>query len=190
MGWCGYKLGKCSVPAVLPTRHSQYHPVVTKINLPFFAVVTFSAINCGIKGDPVPNCKTGNAGPAGLNYSGCFVPHNERGNTPTTASVKAMHIASTNPACLHPDQHLILAMLRYRAVLNFKPLGCGEHHGFHKLLCRLEMLESGPLSRCLNSHQVHICGHVKGGTIISKCTIGGALASKNSTQMFALGGKY
>src|SRR5215211_3716492 len=134
MLWDRNVFSKGTMPAVVRTRNAQDLTVVTQVVKPLSRVPVIHRIHGGIEGDPVafrPVCNpVSNFG----NHTGGLMPHNQRRDAPTCASVHAMYIAPANTTGLHLYQYILRAQVRCGNLFISEPVIFFENQGFHFIL--------------------------------------------------------
>jgi hypothetical protein len=118
--WDNHELGERPVPAVVSAGNSQHLPVIAEVDGAAPAEVAVAAGDSGVEGDAVAFGDAGDVRANGGHYAGGLVPHDNGRNAAATAAVESMHVAATDPACLHPNQHLAGAGVGLREIGQFQ----------------------------------------------------------------------
>jgi hypothetical protein len=96
--------------------------MIAKVNLASGAKIAMPAINRGIEGDSIANCKSRHTVSKRSNYTCSFMSHDDRRQAPPSAAVVAVHIAATDAACPNRNQEVSRARYRTRHFSDFKVL--------------------------------------------------------------------
>ena len=113
--------------------NSDHFPVIAQIHQASPAVEALAAVDGGVECDTVARTKILHRAAYSLNDSCGFMSHDDRRQTPSSASIVAMHVASADAAGLNPNEQVVITRVRLLHVDEVKLLVFRENERLHEL---------------------------------------------------------